>query len=229
MVIMTRFKEGETKKSRQVLAINLSFANLAMSAYLFILVSADMLSYDPFAGDASPTWRNSVLCKSAGLIAVAAGEASLFILALVCVERFASVAKPKSSERMGANAATVTAVFLWLLAFLVALVPVFDLPYFKGFYGRSGVCLPLHITPEKYQGWEYSSAIFLGVNGFLVLLISVLYFAMFAMSKRGRPTYGADQGSVNFSYARRMAMVVVTDVAAWLAIIILNMLALIGE
>jgi hypothetical protein len=31
----------------------------------------------------------------------------------------------------------------------------------RNFYGRSGVCLALHITPEKPSGWEYSVFVFL--------------------------------------------------------------------
>ncbi|MPC99541.1 G-protein coupled receptor GRL101 [Portunus trituberculatus] len=35
-------------------------------------------------------------------------------------------------------------------------------PSFRNFYGRSGVCLALHITHEKPNGWQYSVFVFLG-------------------------------------------------------------------
>lgn len=35
---------------------------------------------------------------------------------------------------------------------------------FRNFYGRSGVCLALHITPDKPNGWEYSVFIFLCIR-----------------------------------------------------------------
>ncbi|MPD04693.1 G-protein coupled receptor GRL101 [Portunus trituberculatus] len=52
---------------------------------------------------------------------------------------------------------------VWLVSLLLAAVPLFDMPYFKDFYGRSGVCLALHITNEKPNGWEYSVFIFIGM------------------------------------------------------------------
>ena len=51
---------------------------------------------------------------------------------------------------------------VWALVILLAALPLSNLEYFDNFYGRSGVCLALHITNEKPNGWEYSVFIFLG-------------------------------------------------------------------
>ena len=44
----------------------------------------------------------------------------------------------------------------------------------SGFYGRSGVCLALHITPDYPPGWEYSVFVFLGESISVVTIISIL-------------------------------------------------------
>lgn len=51
---------------------------------------------------------------------------------------------------------------VWILAVSISGLPLADIDYFKDFYGRSGVCLALHITPDKPNGWEYSVFVFLG-------------------------------------------------------------------
>lgn len=52
-------------------------------------------------------------------------------------------------------------LIVWIVAVIISGLPLTDLEYFKDFYGRSGVCLALHITPDKPNGWEYSVFVFL--------------------------------------------------------------------
>ena len=43
------------------------------------------------------------------------------------------------------------------------------------YYGRSVVCLPLQLSTDKPSGWEYSVAMFVGLNFTLVLFVVVAY------------------------------------------------------
>ena len=52
-------------------------------------------------------------------------------------------------------------ILVWGGVAVIAIFPLMGLEYFRNFYGRSGVCLALHITPARPPGWEYSVAIFL--------------------------------------------------------------------
>lgn len=54
---------------------------------------------------------------------------------------------------------------VWVCVGALAALPLSRLDYFGNFYGRSGVCLALHITNEKPDGWEYAVFIFLGEGG----------------------------------------------------------------
>ena len=53
-------------------------------------------------------------------------------------------------------------IIMWILTVFLAAFPFANIEYFENFYGRSGVCLALHITNETPNGWEYAVGIFLG-------------------------------------------------------------------
>ena len=55
---------------------------------------------------------------------------------------------------------------------------------FQGqFYSRSSVCVSLHITEEATPGWEYSVAIFHGLNFFTFVFILLAYSYMYNIIK----------------------------------------------
>lgn len=63
-------------------------------------------------------------------------------------------------------------------------LPVLVFP--QNFYGRSGVCLALHITPARPPGWEFSVAVFLVLNFVSFLIIAASYIWMFVVAKETR-------------------------------------------
>lgn len=94
---------------------------------------------------------------------------------MITLDRLTILLSPYGMRRVNEGLAKWTMVGVWVVAFLLAAVPLFSsLPYFANFYGRSGVCLALHITDEKPNGWEYSVFIFLGRYPFLTLLFNFL-------------------------------------------------------
>lgn len=52
---------------------------------------------------------------------------------------------------------------VWLLGFIIAAVPLMNEDVFGNYYGRNGVCFPLHSDrQEKPTAKGYSTGIFLG-------------------------------------------------------------------
>lgn len=52
---------------------------------------------------------------------------------------------------------------IWLLGFIIAAVPLMNEEVFGNYYGRNGVCFPLHSErQEKPTAKGYSTGIFLG-------------------------------------------------------------------
>lgn len=63
----------------------------------------------------------------------------------------------------------IVMVGVWVTVTLLAALPLLPIDFFAHFYGRSGVCLALHITNEKPNGWQYAVFIFIGNGGWLVV------------------------------------------------------------
>lgn len=52
---------------------------------------------------------------------------------------------------------------IWLLGFIIAAIPLMNEDIFGNYYGRNGVCFPLHSDrQEKPTAKGYSTGIFLG-------------------------------------------------------------------
>lgn len=59
---------------------------------------------------------------------------------------------------------------IWLLGFIIAAVPLMNEDVFGNYYGRNGVCFPLHSDrQEKPTAKGYSTGIFLGKSKSLFL------------------------------------------------------------
>lgn len=61
------------------------------------------------------------------------------------------------------SAPQVVLASIWLLGFIIAAVPLMNEDIFGNYYGRNGVCFPLHSDrQEKPTAKGYSTGIFLG-------------------------------------------------------------------
>lgn len=210
------------------LITNLAAADLLMGVYLLIIASVDMnfrgvyILYDAF-------WRHSGLCKFAGFLSTYSSEISVLTLLVITMDRFVSITFPFRLSRMGMKQARIVMALLWLLVFFLAVTPLIDkIQYFSNFYGRSGVCLALHITPEKPSGWEYSVVIFLALNFVTFLVIFLSYLWMFSVARQTRVAARNPQTSSDRAMARRMTLIVGTDFCCWVPIILLGTASLLG-
>ena len=102
--------------------------------------------------------------------------------------------------------------------------------YFRDeFYGRSSVCLALPLTTERPSGWEYSVALFLGLNLFAEATIIVCYTGIYVLVRSSSRSIERRSGNVRLEQielATRMAFLIVTDFICWMPIIILGFLSL---
>ena len=156
-----------------------------MGVYLLIIASVDLkyrgvyIIYDLF-------WRHSGLCKFAGFLSTYSSELSVVTLTVITIDRFISIIFPFRMKRLGMRDARIVMATMWGVVFALAAVPLMDIPYFENFYGRSGVCLALHITPQKPSGWQYSIFVFLALNMMSFFVIFLSYMWMFVIARRTR-------------------------------------------
>lgn len=140
----------------------------------------------------------------------------------------------------------VVMAVIWVVVLCLAALPLADplRPYFGNFYGRSGVCLALHITHEKPRGWEYSVAVFLALNFVSFSVIAASYLWMYAVARRthaavrntSAPTAATTTAMITTgdilkrdnTMAKRMTLIVFTDFCCWMPIIGLGVVSLCG-
>jgi hypothetical protein len=83
-----------------------------------------------------------------GFLSTLSCEASVLILTLITSDRLVSVTRPFDRRQPSLCRATLLVAVLWLLAAVVAALPLCaeTADYFGvEFYGGNGVCLPLHV------------------------------------------------------------------------------------
>lgn len=91
------------------------------------------------------------------------------------------------------------------------------------------MCLPLHLTPRRAQGWQYALFMFVGLNTTASAVICAAYVAMYWAALRSASGLSASataQVRQENSFARRMLAIVLTSLACVLPIALLGLLAL---
>ncbi|KAF3840942.1 hypothetical protein F7725_006804 [Dissostichus mawsoni] len=118
-------------------------------------------------------WMESVECRTIGFLAMLSSEVSVLLLTYLTLERFLVIVFPFSNLRPGKIQTVVVLASIWLLGFIIAAVPLMNEDVFGNYYGRNGVCFPLHSDrQEKPTAKGYSTGIFLGtISSWAVILI----------------------------------------------------------
>lgn len=198
-----------------------------MGVYLMIIAVVDSyyrgvyIIHDHF-------WRASALCRFAGFISTFSSELSVFTLTVITLDRLICIIFPLRLKRLGLKEATVVMILVWLIVFILSTLPLMGLDYFGNFYGRSGVCLALHVTQKRPTGWEYSVAVFLVLNFVSFVAIFLSYLWMFIVAKRTRKAVRTTESKSDAAMARRMTLIVMTDFFCWVPIILLGFASLGG-
>ncbi|CAL1530162.1 unnamed protein product, partial [Lymnaea stagnalis] len=228
LVIVWRARDMRGRKVHSILITNLAVGDLLMGVYLIIVAVVDAYYRDVYMAH-DETWRQSALCQLAGFISTFSSELSVFTLSVITIDRLICIILPLRMTRLSVKNASCTMLFVWVLVFFISVVPLMEIPYFKvsNFYGRSGVCLALHITPERPPGWQFSVAVFLVLNLISFLVIALSYIWMFLVARETRSA-GTIETKSDAAMARRMTLIVMTDFACWIPIILLGFVSLAG-
>ncbi|ESO99179.1 hypothetical protein LOTGIDRAFT_142042, partial [Lottia gigantea] len=227
LVIGWRARDLRGGKVHSFLITNLAIGDFFMGIYLLIVAVVDSYYRGVYIVH-DKAWRNSDLCRFAGFLSTLSSELSVFTLTVITLDRLICIIFPLKMRRLSLKESFLVMLGVWLVVLCLSVLPLIGLDYFTNFYGRSGVCLAFHITPDHPPGWEYSVAIFLVVNFISFLLIFLSYFWMFTVAKRTRSAVRATETKTDAAMARRMTMIVMTDFFCWVPIILLGYASLGG-
>lgn len=250
-----RTKAQSTVASIQsILITNLAVSDFLMGVYMMILAVMDIYIGESYFWEGrSEEWRRSNTCQIAGFISVLSSEASVFLITLISVDRFICILFPFSQRRLSVLSARVFAALIWSVAILLSSISIVFSYINTDAYSLSDVCvgLPLirkHIglyaavdtySQSQYgisefsivagasvSTWQYSIALFLGVNLISFFVIAICYIAIFIRVRLSAREVGRQKSKAadEVKLAMKMSLIVGTDFCCWMPIIILGIL-----
>ncbi|XP_055375347.1 relaxin receptor 2 [Condylostylus longicornis] len=221
LVIFCRFIYRDENRSVTLVIRNLAISDVLMGFYLLVIGIQD-LRYRNRYHEIAKDWISSWYCVSIGILAVISSEVSIMILTFMSFERFFLIANPfKSYKRMKLSHVSFAMFLIWFIGICIAITPIIIWRSRMKIFGTySGMCFPLHIQERFSIGWEYSAFIFLGLNSFLLILITILYTALLLSILKTRKQ--APCSILDCEFAIRFFFIVLTDVTCWAPIIFMK-------
>ncbi len=234
-VILMRVFVKEDNKVHSFLLTNLAMSDILMGVYLLIVAVKDVQwQGEYFKHDID--WRTGFMCAFTGVLSMVSSEVSVLMLTLITTDRFICIVFPFKARGMNRTLASyIIVVGIWFFGILISTIPTFGLDYFYdsernvGFYGKSAVCLPLHLSSERQAGWEYAVGIFIGLNFASFVFILVAYIVMFFKVKRVSRQVRSTNMDRESQMAKRMVFIILTDFLCWMPVIIIGILSLFGQ
>ncbi|CAG5873029.1 unnamed protein product [Menidia menidia] len=203
-------------------------ADCLMGVYLFFVGVFD-LKYRGQYNSKALLWMDSMECRTIGFLAMLSTEVSVLLLTYLTLEKFLVIVFPFSNLRPGKLQTAVVLSSIWLMGFIIAAVPLMNEEVFGNYYGRNGVCFPLHSDrQENPTARGYSTGIFLGLNLVAFLVIVFSYSSMFySIYKTGiNATDLRSRLHRDVAVANRFFFIVFSDALCWIPIFLVKILSL---
>ncbi|XP_040303873.1 relaxin receptor 2 [Herpailurus yagouaroundi] len=203
-------------------------ADCLMGVYLFFVGFFDIKyrgQYQKYA----LLWMESLQCRLMGFLAMLSTEVSVLLLTYLTLEKFLVIVFPFSNIRPGKWQTSVILICIWIMGFLIAVIPFWNEDYFGNFYGKNGVCFPLYYDQTEDIGSKgYSLGIFLGVNLLAFLIIVFSYIIMFCSIKKTALQTSEVRNHVGreVAVANRFFFIVFSDAICWIPVFVIKILSL---
>ncbi|KAK2493163.1 hypothetical protein MC885_017774, partial [Smutsia gigantea] len=228
LVICMRPYIRSENKLHAMSIISLCCADCLMGIYLFVIGAFDLKFRGEYNKHAQ-LWMESIHCQLVGSLAILSTEVSVLLLTFLTLEKYICIVYPFRCLRPG-KCRTITALILiWIIGFIVALIPLSNKEFFKNYYGTNGVCFPLHSEDtESFAAQIYSVTIFLGINLVAFIIIVFSYGSMFYSVHQSAITATEIRNQVRkeMILAKRFFFIVFTDALCWIPIFVLKFLSL---
>uniref|UniRef100_H0VDZ5 Relaxin receptor 2 n=1 Tax=Cavia porcellus TaxID=10141 RepID=H0VDZ5_CAVPO len=203
-------------------------ADCLMGIYLFFVGFFDIKyrgQYQKYA----LLWMESPQCHLLGFLAMLSTEVSVLLLTFLTLEKFLVVVFPFSNIRPGKRQTLVILSCIWMVGFLIAVIPFWNDNYFGNFYGKNGVCFPLYYDHTEATGSQvYSLGIFLGVNLLAFVIIVFCYIIMFCSIQKTAAQTAEVRNHIGkeVAIANRFFFIVFSDAICWIPVFVVKILSL---
>ena len=228
-VIFWRCVKQRSTHHSSLLIINLSISDFLMGVYLVIIASIDQWYRGVYIMH-EEEWRTSFSCRFAGMIAMLSSEMSVFTMVVMTLDRVKAIVFPFKVSSIGwtSKSSSIICGCGWVTCSVLSIAPMFDGPYFKSFYGQTGVCLPFTLRNIKTPGWEYAMLIFNLLNGIAFIVIGGGYLLIYYSIGSSREASGRSFSDSDVRLLRNISLIIISDCLCWMPIIILSAMALNG-
>ncbi|RZF37364.1 hypothetical protein LSTR_LSTR010459 [Laodelphax striatellus] len=199
------------------LVCNLAAADFFMGVYLGMLAVVDASTLGEFRKWAIP-WQMSAGCQLAGFLGVLSSELSVYTLAVITLERnYAITHAMHLNKRLSLKHAGYIMLCGWAFAAVLAMLPLMGVSDYRKF----ATCLPFETTTGP---WALAYVVFLMfVNGVAFLILTGCYLKMYC-AIRGSQAWNSNDSRI----AKRMALLVFTDLLCWAPIAFFSTTAAFG-
>jgi hypothetical protein len=168
-----------------------------------------------------------VACRLAGFLCLVSCEVSALTVLLITLDRFIVLRFPFSTLRFQQRSALLACAALWLTGVVLAAVPLLPVTSHWQFYSQTGICIPLPVTRQDFQGRVYSFGVLIVLNMTLFLAIAVGQVAiLWSVRRNTMATTDTTRKAKDLTVARRLITVAVTDFLCWFPIGVCGFLAL---
>ncbi|XP_022784718.1 G-protein coupled receptor GRL101-like [Stylophora pistillata] len=224
-VITWRMFYRQRNIAQPIMLMHLAVSDGLMGVYLIIIGWKDAI----WAGQYyfhDFKWRSSLSCQITGAIAVLSSEVSIMLLSLISADRLKNIVFPFYVGGLTNKTTHALCFSIWIIGFIIAFLPTFGIQYFetpKGhyFYGRSVVCLPLQLSHDKAPGWEYSLAVFVGLNLAFLTFVIVAYLVILVNRCQVQAMSANTQRET--ALAKRVFFIILTDCICWMPVIVIGL------
>ena len=217
---------------QSIMLVNLGVSDGIMGIYLIIIGIKDLQwSGEYYLHDYE--WRTGWFCHFNGAMSVFSSEVSVMMISLIAWDRLKNIVFPYTFAKITPRQTRIMCAVIWLVGGIMAFLPLSGMRYFGDwYYGKNVVCLPLQLSPQLQEGWEFSTSIFIVLNFSLFLFITVAYVAILLKSWSSSRRLGAHgtvreiraraqsaQAKRERALAKRVFFIILTDFLCWMPII----------
>ena len=232
LVWRTIHREKNTVHVQPIMLMHLAVSDGLMGVYLITIAVKDVIwSGQYYLHDYE--WRSSLSCQITGAISLLSSEVSVMLISLISADRFKNIVFPFRSSGLTHKMTHGLCFTIWMIGYIIAFLPMFGIHYFEDpasghhYYGRSVVCLPLQLSSDKPAGWEYSVAVFVGLNLAFFIFVMVAYLVIFI--NRSLVKSKSANTKRETALAKRVFFIILTDCACWMPVIVLGIRSIVEK
>jgi hypothetical protein len=162
----------------------------------------------------------------AGFVSLLSSEVSALIILLITLDRFLVLRFPFSNARFGHRSTAAVCLVTWSASFLLAAVPLLPVTSHWQFYSQTGICVPLPVTRQDFEGRGYATGVLIIFNFVLFLTIAAGQAFIYWSVQKNSMSECKTRKWRDMTVARRLITVALTDFLCWFPIGLCGLLAL---